>query len=324
MSLDLFTPIVPENRLHPNFTRLIGETDDGIRAVLRDWADGFVDRDGKFVDEFQRTFNSSWWELYLHAVLKSLGIRIDFSFDAPDFVAPDQNLAIEAVISAHGQGMTPEWEKTIRDLTNTGEIGARYLENLVRLSNSIDSKVRRYRERYSGLSHMRGKAYVIAIHNFATPDAHQLGDVAMQRLLYDVWEEGEFLKDGRIPLPTGLFLDERMSEVSGILFSSLATYGKARALADCEGIFVFQAIRIRNNVEAITIGARKSDYRESLRDGLRLFHNPHAAIPLPDGLFAPDDIREFRLVDDEIWTSCHPDGDLCMRQVHAINVRPAI
>jgi hypothetical protein len=141
----------------------------------------------------------------------------------------------------------------------------------------------------------------------------------MQRLLYDVWEEGEFLKDGRIPLPTGLFLDDRMREVSGIPFSSLATFGKARALSNCDGIFIFQAIRIRNNIEPILIGAHKADYRESLRDGLRLFHNPYAATSLRDGLFKPDDIREFRLVGGEMWTTCHPDGDLCMRQVLSIN-----
>lgn len=323
MPLDLFTPVVPDDKRHPNFARLMSEADDGIRAVLRDWADGFMDRDGKFVDEFQRTFNSCWWELYLHAVMKSLGMRVDFSFDAPDFVAPEANLAIEAIISAHGEGMTPEWKKTIEDLTKTDDIGGRYVENLVRLSNSIDAKVRRYRDRYSQLPHMQGKAYIIAIQNFATPDAHQLGDVAMQRLLYDVWEEGEFLKDGRIPLPTGLFLDDRMKEVSGILFSSLATFGKARALSNSDGIFIFHAIRIRNNVEPIRIGAPKADYRESLRDGLRLFHNPYAAIPLPDGLFEPDDIREFRLVDGKMRTTCHPDGDLCMRQVQAINVRRA-
>jgi hypothetical protein len=174
--------------------------------------------------------------------------------------------------------------------------------------------------RYSKLPHMDGKAYIIAIHNFSTPDAHQLGDVAMQRLLYDVWAEGEFLKDGRVPLSTGLFLDDRISEVSGILFTSLATFGKARALSyGGDGGFFFQAVRIRNNVEPILIGAPRAEYRESLRDGLRLFHNPHASTPIQAGAFEPDDIREFRLVGDEMWTTCHPYGDLCMRQV--INFR---
>jgi len=297
---------------------LIAEDDDAIRAVLRDWAEGFEDRDGKFVDEFQRSFNSTWWELYLHAVLKSLEIRVDFSFQAPDFVCPDSGFVMEATIAAHAQGATPEWLKTMKDLSRPDDIEGRYLETLARLSNSLDAKVRRYRDHYAAMPHVRDRSYIIAIHNFGTPDAHQLGDVAVQRLLYDVWEEGNFLKDGRVPLPTGLFLNDGLKEVSAVMFSSLATYGKARALSESEGVFVFQAIRIRNNIEPIKIGALKADYSESLRDGLRLFHNPHATHPLPEDVFDVDDIRKFRVRGGEVETTCHPEGDLCMRQVQRI------
>jgi hypothetical protein len=315
MPLDLFTAITPPALQNPNFARVVSDEDDAVRAVIRDWAEGFVDRDGKFVGEFQRTFNSCFWELYLFAVLKSCGIRVDFSFDAPDFVAPDDRFAIEAVIASHAQNGKPEWEKRLGDLTHMN-IGDRYLQTLARLSNSFDAKLRRYRERYVDLPHMEGLGYVIGIHNFCTPDAQQLGDVAMQRLLFDVWEENAFQKEGGVELPTGLFLDDRASEVSAVLYSSLATFGKARALSDSKGSFVFQAVRIRNNNELIPIGALKADYQESLCDGLRLFHNPYAKRPLRSHVLDEPDMRKFRVVDGELWTSCHPDGDLCARQVH--------
>jgi len=67
-----------------------------VRAVLTQWAEGFDDRDGKFVREFQTTYNSSFWELYLFAVLKHLGIEVDLSFKAPDFVSAYHPIAIEA------------------------------------------------------------------------------------------------------------------------------------------------------------------------------------------------------------------------------------
>jgi hypothetical protein len=54
----------------------------GVREVLSGWADGFADRDGKFAAELQTTYNASFWDLYLFAVLKHLGIKVDFSFDA--------------------------------------------------------------------------------------------------------------------------------------------------------------------------------------------------------------------------------------------------
>jgi hypothetical protein len=79
MSLDLFKPVVSEDKLHPNFRRTLDPGAAGVRAVLNGWADGFVDRDNKFVREFQTTYNSSFWELYLFAVLKRLSISLDIS-----------------------------------------------------------------------------------------------------------------------------------------------------------------------------------------------------------------------------------------------------
>ena len=46
------------------------------RAVLENWAQGFEDRDGKFVQEFQLTYESSFWELYLYAALRTPRARM--------------------------------------------------------------------------------------------------------------------------------------------------------------------------------------------------------------------------------------------------------
>jgi len=76
--MDLFTPIVPEEAWHPNFATLVRRKNEWNAAVLRDWATGFVDRDGKFVKEFQTTFNACVWELYLHAVLRNRKLPVNF------------------------------------------------------------------------------------------------------------------------------------------------------------------------------------------------------------------------------------------------------
>lgn len=313
--MDLFTPVVSLLRQHPNFTRLLSDTDWDVREVLSAWAEGFIDRDGKFVQEFQLTFNSCWWELYLFAVLKSLGIELDFSHDAPDFVASNAPLVIEAVISSHAQRAKPEWQKTISDVTGGQDIEQRYTETLARLYNSLDTKRRLYQGRYSGLPHVKGRAYVIAVHNFCTPDSFQLGDVAIQRLLYDLEGRQSFLKNGQVLLPLGIFDRDEFTDVSAVIYSSLATYGKVRALGRSTADFIFQAARIRNNVELVPISADKNDYKETLRDGLRVFHNPRAEVPLPLNMFNVPDVREFRFFNGEMHTTCHPDGDLCMRQV---------
>ncbi|MBX4960559.1 hypothetical protein [Rhizobium binae] len=313
--MDLFKPLLPVDQLHPNFQRLISDTDWDVREVLVDWADGFIDRDNKFVREFQTTFNSCWWELYLFAVFKSLEVAIDFSFDAPDFVARDIPLVVEAVISNHAEGSLPEWMKSVSDLTAATDIEQRYTETLARLYNSLDAKRRLYDRRYTSLPHVQGKPYVIALQNFGTPDSFQLGDVAMQRLLYDLEERETFLKNDRVSLPLGIFNRPEFESVSAVMYSSVATYGKVRALGRSTAEFLFQAIRIRNNFELIQIAAGKPEYVESLRDGLRVFHNPNALAPLPFDMFEQPDVREFRLIEGEMLTTCHPDGDLCMRQV---------
>src|ERR1700731_3500848 len=110
--MNLFLPIVNKSRLHANFLSTLAPSASGVRAVLMQWAEGFTDRDGKFVREFQTTYNSSFWELYLFAVLKYLGVKADFTFASPDFVAVANPFAIEATIAGHAVDAVAEWEKT--------------------------------------------------------------------------------------------------------------------------------------------------------------------------------------------------------------------
>jgi hypothetical protein len=77
MIMNLFTPIVPEEKWHPNFAAIV-KTRNGFNCdVLNDWVKEYPDRDGKFVKEWQTTFNSSFWELYLNAALKDFGFACD-------------------------------------------------------------------------------------------------------------------------------------------------------------------------------------------------------------------------------------------------------
>src|SRR5262245_32133316 len=108
--MDLFTPIVAPKRFHPNFANCIARPNPYDNAVLSKWADGFVDRDGKFVEEFQTTFNSCFWELYLHAILKEATCKIDFTHHAPDFVVTDPvPFVVEATVALNATVALPEW-----------------------------------------------------------------------------------------------------------------------------------------------------------------------------------------------------------------------
>jgi len=104
----LFDLIVDEDRLHPNFRALLTLGNGFNLDVLNDWARGFIDRDRKFVQEFQTTFNSSFWELYVYAVLKKCGMEVDFSQVSPDFCVPALELNIEATIASNAMDAEPE------------------------------------------------------------------------------------------------------------------------------------------------------------------------------------------------------------------------
>src|SRR3954451_22021577 len=107
--MDLFTSIASEAEQHPNFRTISKQNNQFNCDVVNDWANGFQDRDGKFVKEFQTTFDSSFWELYLFAVLKQLGMQVDFSVPSPDFLVKTHGgINIEASVALHAQGAPPE------------------------------------------------------------------------------------------------------------------------------------------------------------------------------------------------------------------------
>jgi hypothetical protein len=166
------------------------------------------------------------------------------------------------------------------------------------------------------LPHMAGRSYIVAVSNFGTQDFYLQGDAPMQLLLFDFGKEKQIYKPNGAPIPLGLFRSTAFSHISAVLYSSLATFGKARALGADEGDITFRAVRKRENAEPIYITAHKRDYRESLTDGLVLYTNPFASIPFNSQLFDDPGIR--RYVANNMGgfdVSFHPDGDLYFRMV---------
>ena len=311
--MDLFTPITETSKLHPNFIGTLKEFSKGVREVIKDWSNGFIDRDGKFIHEFQTTYNSSFWELYLFAVLRHLKIEVDFQYSAPDFVAKKHSLVIEATIASNAHDDIPEWEKKFNKLTSENSFDV-YGQATMRLSNAFHSKFGKYTENYSKQEHVKGKPFIIAISNYSKTDFFMHGDVPMQWLLYDTFDQKKLTKSNGSEVEIGIFNSDKYAEVSAVLFSSVATFAKARALGNDNDDFTFTAIRIKDNYELSTIVAKKSEYQESLCDGLRLFVNPFAKHPIDLSLFDTQEIRKFYMKENgELFISCHEKGDLCMR-----------
>ena len=85
-----------------------------MKAVINSWLVGLDSKKEakKLVKEFQTSFNSTFWELYLNKAFKDLGFGIDYDFDTPDFhlVHPSgMRLNVEAVTANHKDHLSTDF-----------------------------------------------------------------------------------------------------------------------------------------------------------------------------------------------------------------------
>lgn len=292
--MDLFTPVVKTGAQHPNFKRVL-QSPESHRQVIQTWAENFVDRDAKFVKEFQTRFNSCFWELYVFACLKELTLPVDFRFRSPDFVLADDSrpCCIECVVAEHAQGKQPEHDVTaLSRLQNPG--GPRRedvaYEASLRLANSITSKHEHYLSHHRWAPHVKGKPFVLAIAPFEQPHFGIQRLDGITTVLYAA-KLAQLRKPNGTIISLGFFLDDQMADISAVIFSNVATYGKVIALAkdsnSMGGFFTARHGHRELNSYAL------EDYDETLLDGLFILHNPFARFPLATDPFRQHGVAQF-------------------------------
>jgi hypothetical protein len=327
--MDLFTLKVEKEKLHPNFKSILGyNIPEGYvsigmnlkkdREVLSSWCDGFPDRDNKFVKEFQTTFNPCFWEIYLYKLFKDFNFNFNWDKPSPDFLLNSNGIEfiVEATTAnkANDERLN-EWDKE-EPLANIFNPDAyeHYLNNMneanrysiIRLSNGIFSKFKKYNDNYSNLEHVKNKPFVIAIAPFEQPFFHFQYSRPIIALLYDVYVDEEISyknpdkfpypptvylnfveKDNGAEIPLGLFNNDEMKEISAIIFNCNALWtklsNKPRTMnfLTKEGISMFRS-------------------QELIEDSLFIFHNPFAKYPLDKSLFRKDRVCQVYLNNETI------------------------
>ena len=303
---------------------------------MQDWAKGFIDRDNKFVHEFQTTFNSSFWELYLHAVLKHLGCSVDFSVAAPDFVVnTPTEFCIEAVVASHAVGCISASESHQEPILS--DLNAMNRQAIIRLANSFSTKFRKYNLTYSKLLHCQNKPFVLAIAPFDRPHFYLPCQRAIEAFLFNYYvDEETYLKSNKLELPLvgqdlksvskdsgaeieiGVFNDPEFSAISAVLFATAGSWGKVRALAsDADACTFFKTVHYNPHSISPTVSfVKKCDYHETILDGLRIYHNPHATFPLDVNLFsAPEVFQSYFDHDSGEWVYETSSKNLLCRMV---------
>lgn len=313
--MNLFDIVVSEDKLHQNFVMVSQDKD--LVKVLNTWSIGFIDRDNKFVKEFQTTFNTAFWELYLHSCFRNLGFMIDYSFPSPDFLVKTrknkEDIIIEAVTTSSPVEGTPEHhrERELEKQMASGKDIGEYHSEIIhlateRIANSISNKAKKYLDSYSKLTHVTGKPFILAVGAFEQPFFYLQGTGAIQRVLYGItaaeykndipyfeYADNIIKKKNGKEIPIGLFNNSDLSFISAIIFSPVATIGKVRALSTNKRkdiIFQTYTYNDYDTKGSINVIEHKK-YKESLFDGMSLYINPYAENPIDPKDFDNNDIN---------------------------------
>lgn len=281
------------------------------RKILSSWTEGFEDRDNKIVDEFQKNFNSSFWEFYLYAIFNKLGFEIDMTKEMPDFIIKKPfEFYVEAVIPNIKINGRPESERKIEEtlgglypIHKQDDFEEIIDEAIIRQASAIKSKNEKFTNVYQEKEWVKANApFVIAEGSFDQVNYWKEFYYPMMALLYDYYynrkTEG-FMKRGVIIKPDtggeiqlGIFNDKSHEHISAIIFSCTLTLGKLTALAIVQNSVglhnLNRVLNIRHDMDwpHFKVQEVSADNPEELIDGVFIFHNPNAKNKLPLSVFS--------------------------------------
>ncbi|HIF7991260.1 hypothetical protein Q4R59_13800 [Morganella morganii] len=365
--MDLFSP-KPNNKLHRNFKHLIeNENLKPVRDVIQSWGEGLLNRKNerdKFINEFQTTFNSSFWELYLNNVFRSMGFCIDYTKESPDFCISTSNgymFNVEAVVA-----------DPPTNITDTEYHEKNFIDNCtIKILGRIKNKLDLYKGTggkkipYSSLEHVKNNPFVIAVAPFNSTLSFSQNNVSINQVLFGIDvpklnDDGNFLvppktriiKPSGAELELGIFTNDSYKEISAVIFSSTGMLGKAiveSGIPACIKATRYRQIykhdfyqeegidnlgkhhhQLTPTHDLFTIRfldgnfvcgsdmhlCKSNEYSESILDGLHIYFNPYATIPLDPNIFDDYDItHNFYDIKHQECIMEHHDMSLVSRQI---------
>ncbi len=305
--VDFLTPVVPAQRLNPNFVRLREhEFFSPARGIIEEMMRWYEDADGNFVQQFQTTgFDARIWELYLFASFREMFYTIERTQPVPDFacVNPGAKFFVEAVTVNPTQDsagiVVPE-----PDIATPGQFDAYRLNYMpIKFGSSLTSKLSK---RYWELPHVAGNPLLFAIQDFSAPQSMLRSRSAFETYVYGYCHDWERDAQGTLrilprrvkthrwglkEIPSGFFDLPDAENVSALLFSNSGTISKFNRMGFLAG---FGSPRLRIERVGFVVDhdpnatepkpfrrlVNDPDYEESWREGLDVWHNPRAKHPL--------------------------------------------
>lgn len=312
LAVDFFTPIVSQEKLHPDFVRL--DTLEGYspaKELILPMMRWYEDADGNFIEQFQTTgFDARMWELYLFAMLVEAGYSLDKNHAIPDFTAKGLfgDICIEATTvnptrDKSGAVVPPPEARSQEDFL---EIQRHYLP--IKFAGPLTAKLRK---QYWERPNVQGLPLVLAIQDFHAPMSMTMSRAALPLYLYGYDYDWEHLSDGRLVITpkkvashqwgtkeveSGFFGLPGAENVSAVITNTSATISKFNRMGALAG-FGSKRVRMirRGFVADLDPNASKPklfvaevgspEYHESWIEGMDVYHNPNALHPLAPEMF---------------------------------------
>jgi hypothetical protein len=311
--VDFFTPLVEREGLNPGFLSLIElEGFSPARGIIEPMMRWYEDVDGNFVEQFQTAaFDARLWELYLFATLVEMGFRLDRTNVAPDFIASGLrgSIAIEAVT------VNPTRDRRrgiiLPPPTTTVEERFAYLREYmpIKFGSALYSKLAR---EYWAQPHVRGLPFTLAIQDFSAPGSMISTRSALQVYLYGYDHNWRHDADGHLivtprritthrwetkEIPSGFFFLPGSENVSAVIFSNSGTISKFNRMGLLTGFGSQNVQMIREGFvyddgdpdsaapKQFRHVVNSPSYKETWVEGLTVYHNPRALLPLDSQIF---------------------------------------
>lgn len=248
--MDLFHPLVKEEVLHPLFKKVVSESAyRPTMSVINQWSSGLLDRkqeSDKFIKEFQTTFNSSFWEIYLNKVFVELGYKIDYSKKSPDFHllhSSGRKINVEAVTGNNKDNLSVEYYSNTSLRAAIERSSEEFLDQAtIKLAGKIKDKHELFvgtgskKHPYSSLAHIQGNPFVLAVAPFDSHMSFAQNNVAINRVLYGIEPPSADGSQKQIEhiinangkkINLGIFTNETYKNISAVIFSTTGMFGKA-------------------------------------------------------------------------------------------------
>ncbi|HGH0940076.1 TPA: hypothetical protein ACJHI9_003533 [Yersinia enterocolitica] len=310
--VDFFTPLSgTRDRLDPFFDELINNPMHlSAKNIIEPMMRWYEDSDGNFIEQFQTTgFKQRIWELYLFAMLIENDIVLELGEAIPDFICNSiyGRFCVEA--TTVNPTVTRGVVESIPVPSSPAElqdIQRNYYP--IKFGSALFSKLRK---QYWLKEACVGKPLIFAITDCLSPESGKISKNSLAYYLYGYIHEWQHDENGQLQIlprridehrwgrkviPSGFFNLNNSEHISAVIFSNDAFFGKFNRMGLINS-FAPEGTQMRrvgtqynldpNATEPLPFYLNVNDesYQELWVEGVDVYHNPNALIPLSPSVF---------------------------------------